>query len=112
LVEKAKFKNIVSQEKGCFSVKVDKADLQKALQSSYSDGSTKCLLCGGQMVWDLTVFELREYNKGSLVLGGKDSSLAPLIIATCQSCGHVEFFNAIKLGLIDPKTGDLVKSEQ
>ena len=93
-------------------MKVDKTDLQKALQLKYTEGPRECLLCGGQMVWDLTIFELREYNKGSLVLGGKDSSLAPLIIATCQSCGHVEFFNAIKLGLIDPKTGDLVKSEQ
>jgi predicted nucleic-acid-binding Zn-ribbon protein len=92
-------------------VKVDKADLQNALQAKYSEGPRKCLLCGGQMVWDLTIFELREYNKGSLVIGGKDNTIVPLIIAICQNCGHVEFFNAIKLGLIDPRTADLVKSE-
>ena len=92
-------------------MKVDKTDLQKALQSKYTEGPRECLLCRGQIVWDVTIFELREFNRGSLLIGGKDSSLIPLITATCQNCGHIEFFNAIKLGLIDPKTGDLVKIE-
>jgi len=61
-------------------MKVDKTDLQKALQSKYTEGPRECLLCRGQIVWDVTIFELREYNKGSLVIDGKDSSLAPLII--------------------------------
>lgn len=90
-------------------MKADQEALINALRDKFPNGSPTCILCHSQISWDTTIFELREYNKGTLVVGGDNSSLVPIIIATCQNCGHVYIFNAIKMGLIDPKTGDLKK---
>lgn len=37
--------------------------------------------------------------------------VTPLIQLTCMQCGATFFFNAIVMGIIDPKTGGLVGSE-
>ena len=59
--------------------------------------------------WQLSdrVLELREYQRGSLVLGG-EQIVIPLIVAFCSNCGSLEIFNALILGVIDAKTGLLV----
>lgn len=64
-----------------------------------------CEVCSGKE-WLLndTIFELREFEKGNLILGGK-SSIFPVITVTCKSCGNTYFFNAILLGLIEKQDG-------
>lgn len=47
--------------------------------------------------------ELREFNQGSLVVGGP---IIPIASITCNSCGHTMHFNAIKAGLIEPEQKD------
>ena len=47
-----------------------------------------------------TLFEIRNFNKGNLVLGG--GSLLPVAVAICSNCGHILFFSAIQLGLVEP----------
>jgi hypothetical protein len=54
--------------------------------------------------WSLSnvVFELREFNHGSIVVGGGGgANLYPAIPATCRTCGNTIFFNAIVLGVVD-----------
>ena len=71
----------------------------------------QCPFCGkNSLVWSTVVFEMREYQGGNLVIGG-NSKIFPLITATCSKCGNVVFFNAITLGLIDPKTGKVIGSD-
>jgi hypothetical protein len=48
------------------------------------------------------IFEMREFQGGGLVLGPKQS-LIPLINVTCVACGNTLTFNAIILGLVEPK---------
>lgn len=59
-----------------------------------------CPICKtGNIFLNDKLFELREFEGGNLIIGG-GSSLVPLIIATCQNCGHTQFFNAITLGIV------------
>lgn len=46
-----------------------------------------------------TLMELREYQEGSLVVGGK-ASLVPLVVLTCSNCGHTVLINAVLAGLV------------
>jgi len=85
-------------------MKIDPETLANVLQSHFPNGSLTCTLCHGQKIWwDTTVFEFHEYDK---VINAK-KRLMPVVIATCQNCGQIYFFDAIKMGLIDPKTGEL-----
>lgn len=58
-----------------------------------------CPVCR-QNNWNISrdLFELRGFNRGSLVVGG-GSPLFPVVPVTCQVCGHVVFFNALVVGL-------------
>lgn len=61
---------------------------------------TPCNLCQGKdWILNDTIFELREFQGGGLVIGGK-SSVLPVISITSKQCGNTLFFNAIQLGLI------------
>jgi predicted nucleic-acid-binding Zn-ribbon protein len=59
----------------------------------------RCFVCG-KTEWNVsnTLFEVREYHKGGLVVGG---STAPFIMATCGNCGYTLFFNAIVASLVE-----------
>lgn len=61
-----------------------------------------CPICGGTH-WNLNdkIFEVREFQGGSLVLGG-DTSVLPVIAMSCQNCGYTHFINAIKIGAVNP----------
>lgn len=62
-----------------------------------------CEVCSGrEWLMNDTIFELREFEKGKLIIGGK-SKVFPVITVTCKSCGHTYFFNAILLGLVSKK---------
>lgn len=61
--------------------------------------SRACPICG-EMTWSVgQILEIREFNKGNLVVGG-DSQITPLNPVMCQNCGYTFFMNAIKSGTI------------
>lgn len=63
----------------------------------------KCPACTQPGPWAIgTVCELREFNQGSLVVGGP---VTPLVSVSCSNCGATQLFNAIRLGVVDPQTG-------
>jgi rubrerythrin len=75
---------------------------QKELLKEKLDKQTRfvCPVCGqGHIAVSDRLFELREFEGGNLIVGG-GSSLIPLIVLTCQNCGHVFFLNAIALGIL------------
>jgi hypothetical protein len=59
----------------------------------------RCPVCG-KTDWTLLdrVMELREFERGSLSVGGK---LIPLITLTCATCANTVLFNAIGLGVVE-----------
>ena len=58
-----------------------------------------CSVCG-ESNWNIhpTLYEIREFNEGSMVVGGP---LVPLIAVGCASCGNLKFFSAITAGLVN-----------
>lgn len=71
-------------------------------------GAKTCPICRTEQ-WAVSgeVFELREFNKGGMVIGS-NQAITPLIAAQCGTCGYTALFNAIALGLVDPKTGEII----
>ena len=63
-----------------------------------------CSVCGNAK-WSATdtIFELREFSGGNLVIAG-GQSLYPVIPITCNICGNTHFLNALQLGLLEPHT--------
>lgn len=59
-----------------------------------------CPLCKGRE-WNVSgeIFELREFNNGDLVIGGK-SKIFPVIPVTCKNCGNTVFISALSTGLL------------
>jgi RNase P subunit RPR2 len=78
------------------------SDVQKQkLQSQLSAIRFACASCkNNSFLISDRLFEIREFNAGNLVIGG-DSTLLPLVILTCEKCGHTIMLNAIKLGIVD-----------
>lgn len=78
--------------------KVDTEKLLSHLKSKWQ--GRPCLMCGTGN-WNISdsIFELREYNQGNLVLGG--GPIIPVVPITCDNCGNTVFVNAIKAGLIE-----------
>lgn len=70
-----------------------------------------CPMCGGR-AWSVSnkIFELREFNDGNFVLGGPNSSIAPVIPVTCDRCGNTIFINALSTSLIE--TGNVWKKKE
>ncbi len=60
-----------------------------------------CSICQSQN-WNVsdTVFEIREFHGGSMVVGG--SAIVPIITLTCMKCGQTIFLNAMSLGIVEP----------
>jgi len=60
-----------------------------------------CNSCDNEVQFSINtrLFELREFNEGSLVIGG-NSAIIPLIVITCPKCGNTRFYNALTLGLL------------
>lgn len=79
--------------------------LLKILQEKWTD--RKCSTCGNSN-WSVAdiIFELGEYHEGTIILGS--GSVAPVVYASCNTCGHMVFFNAMAIGLVDSKTGKVV----
>lgn len=62
----------------------------------------KCPVCQNQQ-WNIsdTIFELREFQEGNLLIGG-DSRIYPVITVTCMNCGNTLFLNALSLEIVKP----------
>ena len=77
--------------------KIDSEELISYLKSKWQ--GRPCQMCGiGNWNISDSIFELREYNKGDLVIGG--GPIIPVIPITCDNCGNIVFVNGIKAGLI------------
>ena len=63
-----------------------------------------CNVCGNAK-WSAsnTIFELREFSGGNLIIGN-EQSLYPVIPITCNFCGNTHFLSALQLGLLEPNT--------
>lgn len=70
-----------------------------------------CPVCGNKR-WNVnnTISEVREFQNGSIILGG-NSSLIPIINITCQNCAHTLFFNALQMGLIN-REGETINDDK
>ena len=62
-----------------------------------------CAVCK-QSHWNIsdTIFELREFQSGNLVIGSQ-SIIYPVIAMTCANCGNTVFLNAIIMGVLEPQ---------
>lgn len=49
---------------------------------------------------------MREFNGGGLVISGS-SSVLPIIILVCSSCGEMKMLSAVMLGIIDNEEKDV-----
>jgi hypothetical protein len=59
-----------------------------------------CSFCKNeQLELSDSIFELREFASGNLVVGG-NSSVYPVIALCCRNCGQSVFMNAIVLGIL------------
>lgn len=78
-----------------------KADVQKVIEHLNSKwGKRPCPMCG-QNSWTVsdTVYELREFHGGNLVLGS--GPIYPIIPVSCNNCGNSVMINAIQSGAIE-----------
>lgn len=59
-----------------------------------------CPLCGhGNWNVSDSVYELREFNDGALMVGG--APIVPVVPVTCNNCGNTIMVNAILSGAIE-----------
>jgi len=82
-------------------MKIGEEQKKIALEKLSSFFRSSCPICAGnEWILNDTVFELREFSGGGLVIGGEASSIYPVIAVACKTCGHTHYFNAILLGVI------------
>jgi len=59
-----------------------------------------CPLCGvGNWNISDSVFELREYHGGNLVIGA--GPIVPIVPVTCSNCGNTIMINALLSGAVE-----------
>lgn len=63
-------------------------------------GSKECAQCGANN-WSVTdkVFELREFQGGSLIVG--NSPIIPVVPVCCTNCGNTILVNAMVSGALE-----------
>lgn len=66
-----------------------------------------CPICGDMHWTIMSVMELRQYENGSIILGGNSVTL-PVVPVICNNCGYTRFFNAMMIGALkqDEPHGD------
>lgn len=84
-------------------MKITLEQQQKALEKLENFFKRPCGCSGNNWILNDKIFELREFNGGDLVIGGKSSSIFPVITVSCRDCGNTHFFNAVLLGIIEKK---------
>lgn len=81
-------------------MKLKKSDIDKIANWLNKNWTREklCPICSNNN-WTIsdTVFELRAFHGGGLVVGG---SVYPAVGVVCNVCAYTLFFNAIKVGLV------------
>lgn len=86
-------------------MKLTKEQTTQLLQrlNEYRDTRKNCPICSkGQWILNDTIFEVREFNMGGILIGGPNSAIMPMISLSCANCGYTYFMSAIKMGIITP----------
>jgi len=76
-------------------------DKQKELLKKLKEFWKKqdCEICNNSnWIVDDTIFEIREFHRDSLVIGGP---IKPFITMACSKCGNTKFLNAMILKLLE-----------
>jgi len=80
----------------------DPQDMIKFLNDKWK--GKPCLMCGeGSWAIQNKTFQLMEFNKGSLVVGGP---IIPVIPVICNNCGNTVLVSAITAGVVEKKGGE------
>ena len=81
--------------------KIDTAKLIRHLDRKW--GKVKCPMCNHEQ-WSIsdTVYELREFNQGNMIIG--NVPIVPIIPITCMNCGNTIMINAIVSDIIKQPT--------
>lgn len=74
---------------------MSKIDVNKALAFVKNKWVNGCSICDSKTHWNISpnVFELREFQGGSFVIGG-NTPIIPLVHVTCTNCGNTVLLNA------------------
>lgn len=90
-------------------MKLDQAQTQKLLSwlNSKWKEPRKCQICGDNN-WNIVdyIFELREHADGAMSIGGP---VLPVVTMNCVNCGNTLHLNAIRIGLLEKKAGEVNK---
>lgn len=63
-------------------------------------GAGQCSTCGERKwSYDPTIYEMREFTGGGLMIGG-NTSLLPVLTVTCSNCGTMKLINPIAAKLL------------
>lgn len=85
---------------------------KKVLKKKFDELNFKCAVCGHD---DFTIidriFQYEEFQPSSTTTTGNPKVL-PIVVLFCDTCGHIEHFSAIKLGVIDVSEKQLKKSAE
>ena len=83
-------------------MKIDSNQMIQFLNEKWT--GTPCPYCRGTE-WNVEgkVFELREFNKGDMYIGGPNSSIVPVVPVTCNNCGNTVMVNALIAGVVEGK---------
>ncbi|MFA5184680.1 MAG: hypothetical protein WC456_04115 [Patescibacteria group bacterium] len=82
-------------------MKIEEKQKSEVINKLSSFFNSSCPICSAsEWILNDTVFELREFSGGGLIIGGASSSIYPVIAVACKSCGHTHYFSALLLGLI------------
>jgi len=84
-------------------MKLSKEQGEKLLIKLTEIGKSQCSICGSSTLSiSDTIFELREFQGGSIIIG-KEQNIYPVIAINCPRCGNTFFLNAIIAGVIENK---------
>ena len=85
---------------------LSKEQLQSILTKLDSLKHTECIVCkSSNWLVNDALFELREFQGGNMVIGGK-SKIIPLLPITCNTCGNTILLNAVLLKLVESNNND------
>jgi len=100
----------MSEQQGPPGPKIDVKRAADWLNTKWQ-GPKVCPICKNNN-WGIpdTLAEVRGFFQGSLVVGGP---VFPVLLVTCNVCGHVLAFNAVVMGLVErTEAADKVKAAE
>ena len=82
-------------------MKIDDEKIEHLITEKFSE--LECPLCHAKE-WAVSnkIFQLSEFNKGDLIIGGPLYLVFPVV---CNKCGNTYFFNPFNIGLLKNSEG-------